>query len=223
MKSYVKNIAVVMVFSLMHSLLQAQAGKDTIPDQTGFLSMGVRSCISIFTTNKKTFVGTGAGGQFALRIAKHFNSHWFADGIVSNISNLAQRIDFHSGFSMMPEVFSPRIGATHIALFPLAGICIDYTRFTITTGENIPGGPTSVDRFSFAVQAGCGATIPVSKRLDISLEAHYMVHIGNDVDININGDQVHLIKKNGVNLEGHFLLALSIDYKLFRLWGRKSS
>ncbi len=223
MKSSLKNSVFLIVFSLVATLSFAQAKKDSVPDQTGFLSMGARNSVGIFTSNGKYFVGTGAGGQFALRIAKNFNSHWFADWIVSNIDNKAQRFDFHSGFSMMPEVFSPRIGKTHLALFPLGGICIDYTKFSLTTGNNYTNGPTFLERYSFAVQAGLGATVPLSKRLDFSFEAHYMLHIGTDVDININDQGVILEKKSGTNLEGHLFFAISMDYKLFRLWRKKSS
>ena len=145
MKSYVRNIAIVLIFSFAYTLLQAQEKKDTTADPTGYLSMGARNFISVFTTNGKRFVGTGAGGQFALRIAENFNSHWFADWVTSNIDNLAQRNDFHSGFSMMPHVFSPRMGASHTSLYPLAGFCIDYTKFTITSGKNISAGQKCPD------------------------------------------------------------------------------
>jgi hypothetical protein len=218
-----RKLTVLFLLLFITDLLTAQTNKDSVPDQTGYLSMGARNSVGIFTSNGKYFVGTGAGGQFALRIAKNFNSHWFADWIVSNIENKAQRYDFHSGFSMMPEVFSPRVGKTHIALFPLGGICIDYTKFSITTGNNYTNGPTFLERYSFAVQAGLGLTVPVSKRLDFSFETHYMFHIGTDVEINIDGDNVELIKKTGTNMEGHLFFAISMDYKLFRLWRKKSS
>ena len=216
-------MAIGILLLFVTTLLQAQSQKDSVPDQTGYLSIGARNSVGVFTSNGKYFVGTGAGGQFAIRIAKNFNSHYFADWIVSNIDNKAQRFDFHSGFSMMPEVFSPRMGKTHLALFPLAGICIDYTKFSLTSGKNYKNAPTFQERYSFAVQAGAGATVPVSRRLDFSLEIHYMLHIGTDVDINIDGDNVEIIKKNATNLEGHLFFSISMDYKLFRLWRKKST
>ena len=124
---------------------------------------------------------------------------------------------------MMPQVFSPSLGKKHLAVFPLAGFCIDYTRFKITTGKNITHGPTAVERYSFSAQVGCGATLPVSKRLNFSLETHYMLHVGTDVDIDIEGDNERLFKVKGTNIEGHFVFALSMDYKLISLWGRKRS
>src|ERR1035437_2930995 len=223
MKSYFKKLAIIVVFFSILPSLQAEVKKDTIADPTGYLSMGARNCISVFTTNGKSFIGTGAGGQFALQIAKDFNSHWFADWITSNIDNLAQRNDFHSGFSMMPQIFSIPVGSKHISLFSIAGFCIDYTKFTITNGKKITSGSNYAERSGFAAQAGCGATIPVSYQLNFSLEAHYMLHVGTDVDINMNGNDVQLIKQSGNNLEGHFILALSMDFKLFKLWRKKSS
>src|ERR1035437_3584186 len=147
MKSCLKNVTIILIVFLLHLKLDAQEKKDIGTDKTGFLSMGARNCISVFTTNGKRFVGTGMGGQFALQIAKDFNSHWFADWINSNINNLAQRSDFHSGFSMMPTVFSPRIGKSNIAIYPLGGFCIDYTKFVITSGKNISSGPNYAERY----------------------------------------------------------------------------
>jgi hypothetical protein len=223
MKSYFKKPIILLIFFFIHPLLQAQEKQDSISDPSGFFSLGSRNCISIFTTNGKSFVGTGAGGEFGIWIARDFNSHYFADWIASNIDNIAQRIDFHSGFSMMPQVFAPKAGTTGISAFPLVGICIDYTKFSITSGNNYLNGPKWLERYSFAVQAGAGATLPVSEKLDMTIDGHYMVHIGTDVEIERNGNDVLLVKKGGTNLEGHLLFAFSINYKLFRLWARKSS
>jgi hypothetical protein len=223
MSSLIKYVALTLFLSLLPALMQAQGEKDTVSDPTGYLSMGARNSVGIFESNGEKFFGTGAGGQFALQIAKDFNSHYFADWIVSNIDNLAQRFDFHSGFSMMPQVFSFPAGKKRVSLFPLAGICIDYTKFSITTGNNYKHGPAWLERYSFAVQAGCGATMSVSKRLDFSLETHYMLHIGTDIEIDKEGKNVLLTKLTGTNLEGHLFFAVSMDYKLFRLWRKKSS
>jgi len=221
MKLYLRNIFFALSFSVLPFLSQSQAKSDIMPDPTGYLSMGSRNCFSSFFSGGKAFIGTGAGGEFALHITKDFNSHWFADWIVSNVGNLAQRYDFHSGFSMMPEVFAAHAGNRNIAVFPLAGICIDYSKFTITTGKNISNGPNFVERYSFACQIGLGATLPVSNRLDVSLEMHYMLHIGTCVGISLAGNDVLLekMKPNGnICQEGHYVIALSMDYKLFRLW-----
>jgi len=204
--------------------MQAQWKRDTVSDPTGFLSVGARNCFSSFFSQGKAYVGTGAGGEFALRITKDFNSHYFADWIVSNVNNLAQRFDFHSGFSMMPTVFSPHVGKKQLSMFPLAGICIDYTKMSITTGRDSATLPRYVERYSFAVQAGFGVTLPVSRKLDVSLEAHYMLHIGTCVGINIKDNDVRLLEMQPAGnlcLEGHYVLAVSMDYKLIRLWGRK--
>jgi len=223
MPSSIKIIVIVLIFSLTNTFSQAQEKTDPAADPTGFLSLGVRNCASVFTTNGKRFVGTGVGGQFAMQIADNINSHWFSDWIVSNINNVAQRADFHSGFSIMPQVLSIPTGSNRISLFPLAGFCIDYSKFSITSGKNVDSGPNYAERYSFAAQAGLGATVPVSARLNFSLEAHYMLHVGTDVDIEMNGNDVRLIKQTGTNLEGHFVLALSMDYKLFRLWRKRLS
>ena len=223
MRTHLRIIIAVLIFSFPLSMVQAQEKSPLNP--VGYLSMGARNCFSSFFANKKAFIGTGAGGEFGLRIAKDFNSHWFADWIVSNVGNVAQRIDFHSGFSMMPEVVSAPVGNKHLNMFPLAGICIDYTKFQITAGKNATSGPNWLERYSFAVQAGCGVTLPVSNRLDVSLEAHYMLHIGTCLGINLNGNEVQLLKMQPGQpwcLEGHYVLALSMDFKLFKLWKEKS-
>ncbi|MGD0712074.1 MAG: hypothetical protein ABR968_12955 [Bacteroidales bacterium] len=221
-----KNIAIVLFFSLLTSLMYAQGKRDTITDPTGYLSLGARNCFSSFFSQGRAFIGTGAGGEFAVRIAKDFNCHWFTDWVVSNVDNLAQRDDLHGGFSMMPQVLSPRIGNRHLAMFPLVGICLDYSKFLITTGKNISSGPNFVERYSWAVQCGLGATLPVSSRLDFSLEMQYMLHMGTCVGINLYGNEVQLLKMKpagNVCLEGHYIISLSMDFKLFKLWVKRSS
>jgi len=223
MKNSLKIFTALVLF-LPHPLaVMAQEVNDTEKEDNSprYISFGARSCTSIFFSNGKRYVGTGAGGQFGAQITPHFNSHYFADWIVSNIDNNAQRIDFHSGFSMMPAVLTPKIKSTPVSIFPLGGICIDYTRFTITTGKNSTGGPRKLDRYSFAVQAGAGATFGVTPRLDFSVQGHYMVHIGTDIDMKLDGDNVTLIRENGTNLEGHFVVAVSMDYKLIKIWNPK--
>ena len=221
MRKYIRNITIVLIFTLPQTLLLAQEKSNSTLDPVDYLSIGARNCFSSFFSGKRAFVGTGAGGQFGYRIAKNFNSHYFADWIVSNVANLAQRFDFHSGFSMMPEVISAPAGKNHISLFPLAGICIDYTKLSVTTGKTKAQSPRFVERYSFACQIGFGATLPVSNRLDISLEAHYMLHIGTCVGINLlDNNEVQLLQMQpggNVCLEGHYVLALSMDFKLFKL------
>ncbi len=186
MGSLIKRVLFILSFSILQLSLIAQDIRDINGDQTGYLSLGARNSLGMFRTNGKSFTGTGAGGQFGIRIAKDFNSHYFADWITSNIDNVAQRNDFHSGFSMMPQLFTPKLANSHVEIFPLAGICIDYTKFSITSGNNYLNGPKWLERYSFAVQAGFGGTLPVSKDLDFTMDAHYMLHIGTDVEIERN-------------------------------------
>ena len=55
-------------------------------------------------------------------------------------------------------------------------------------------------------------------RWDASLVSQYMVHLGTDVHAEEHGDEVHFYKEKGAGLEGHLLVHLSFNYKLFDAW-----
>lgn len=221
MRTVFGNIFTAVFFLGNTLILFSQENKTD--SKVGFLSLGVRNSIGFFFTEGKIFTGTSVGGQFGLRITENLNSHWFGDYIITNFSNLAQRADVHGGFSMMPNVFARSGNHSRISAFPLAGFCIDYTKISVTNGKNVSSGPSFAERYSFATQFGLGVHTPISERLDFSLETHYMLHIGTDIDLKLNNDEVEIIKNKGTNLEGHLLFAASIEYKLFRLWERRCS
>ena len=68
------------------------------------------------------------------------------------------------------------------------------------------------------MQAGLGTHYNFTSRFDASLQAQYMVHLGNDINTSFENGIVTFAQKGGVNLEGHILVSLSVNYKLADLW-----
>jgi len=67
----------------------------------GIFSLGVRVPISAFNDGDWRNMGTGAGGQFRIRIAERLNTDWFFDYVTGNVGNFASRTDYHIGWSVV--------------------------------------------------------------------------------------------------------------------------
>lgn len=180
----------------------------------GVLSVGGRSVLSMFNDGKWGDMGVGTGGQFMLQFSNRVNTAWFLDYITSGVGGYANRTDYHIGWSVMYYLVPSNAEKTpKWQPYILAGHCFDYSNIKDNTND-----ANFKERWSSAVQAGLGTHYNFTQRLDVSAQAQYMIHLGNDIDSNNENGQVNFISKNGVNLEGHILLTLSVNYKLADLW-----
>ena len=68
---------------------------------------------------------------------------------------------------------------------------------------------------------GLGTHLNAGRNYDISVSSQYMIHLGTHIDIDDSGSSPLLSKSKGVNLEGHLLFTISINYKLGYLWYRR--
>lgn len=187
----------------------------------GQFSLGIRSTTSLFSD--ESGVGNGFGGQFRLRFSHLLNTEWFADYITSDLQDgLGNRTDYHIGWSVM---FYPGFAYTNNARLKmqpyfLAGHCFDYTTFETTNfiEQNI------YSRWSSAVQAGLGFHLPLHERVDFSMSAQYMYHVGKEIETatryNAAGTPFLYIddgpKSSG--LEGHLLVTCSLNFRIADLW-----
>ena len=78
---------------------------------------------------------------------------------------------------------------------------------------------------------GTGLSFNLTPRLDFTPKLQYMVHLGSDIhaDMGSGGHDHHhghnhggvtLTEHKGIDLEGHLLISLSMNYKIGKLWGR---
>lgn len=188
----------------------------------GQFSLGVRSCISLFSDNGSG-LGTGSGGQFRIRLYNYLSTEGFADYIISNIGNIGIRTDYHIGWSVI--FYSPKpkpFRKYHPIPYVLAGHCFDYTRIQ---GNNPFYQQTGVDlsRWSSAVQGGFGFHVPFAERVDISFNAQYMIHIGKDLvaETRYAGsyrEPFLYVQKDDVGSDGHLLISLSLNIRCADLW-----
>jgi opacity protein-like surface antigen len=172
----------------------------------GIFSLGVRTPISAFNDGDWRNMGTGAGGQFRIRIAERLNTDWFFDYVTGNVGDFASRTDYYLGKKSPDEV--------KVQPYVIAGHCFDYTNQKDNNNRS-----NFAERWSSAVQAGFGAHFNVTKRFDVSTTLQYMIHMGTDIHAEKNEfDEVVFEKESGVNLEGHMFFNVSLNYKIVDLW-----
>jgi opacity protein-like surface antigen len=180
-------------------------------NQGGLLSLGVRSTISAFNDSETNNFGKGIGGQFRMQLSERVNTDWFFDYLTSDIGSVANRTDYHIGWSVLfypylkeKQLFKPYI---------VAGHCFDYSYMAENSDKN-----NSAKRWSSAVQAGIGTHINITKRMDLSITSQYMMHLGGHIHPVITSGSVSFENEGGFSLEGHLLLTVGLNYKLIDLW-----
>lgn len=198
-----KSTLILIFLSITSLFLSAQ---DTLSG--GQLSLGGRSTLSLFDSDGW---GLGTGGQFRIQLSSRANTDWFADYISINVQDKIRSEYYHIGWSVL---FYPIKNTRNIQPYVLAGHCFDYNKKTILTSN------TSLNRWGSAVQGGLGTHIHLSKRFDISLTCQYMIHLTAELESVINASNVSIVKGNTNTFEGHMLSTLSVNYKLFHLWGK---
>lgn len=181
--------------------------------ESGQFSLGMRNTFSAFGSSG--YNGLGYGGQFRIRLGKKLNTEWYADWITTDIGGLGKREDGHIGWSVMFYPLSQLPEKGKISSFLLAGHCFDYTKIN---AYRTSLAPDSKHRLSTAVQMGLGANYMIGERTDVSLSAQYMSHLGSEIEtekkINEATGEKYLAideKKNGLTLEGHLLITLSLN------------
>jgi hypothetical protein len=180
----------------------------------GMFSLGVRSTVSAFNDGVWKNVGVGSGGQFNVQATNRVNTAWFFDYISGGVGAYAHRTDYHIGWSVMYYLVpSSTEKLVKIQPYILVGHCFDYSNLKDNSNQN-----NFAERWSSAIQAGFGSHYNFSKRCDLFLQAQYMIHLGNDIDANKINGAIVFTNENRVNLVGHILISVGINYKITDLW-----
>ena len=181
-------------------------------NQGGLFSLGIRSTTSIFEHNNFGVQGFGYGGQMRVQLANRLNTEWYFDYMRGSIDQVVNRTDYHVGWSVM-YYFTAKL-APPVKPYIVAGHCFDRTELY----ENANRG-NSISKGSSAIQAGAGCHFNLSPRMDITLLAQYMFHLGKDVHAHIHeGEPIEFESHKGTGIEGHLLLNVGINYKIADLW-----
>lgn len=204
------KIKIIVLYFLLVFVSNAQE-LNLKKTESGLFSLGARSTLSLFNDGNKSDYGAGVGGQFRLQVSERVNTDWFFDYLTSDIKNLGNRSDFHIGWSVL---FYPWLKPNQLVKpYFLAGHCFDYSRMVANA---VP--QNFAERWSSAVQFGIGTHFNLTQRLDLSLTSQYMIHLGNHIHAEIHDDMIHFHEEKGGTLEGHLLITIGLNVKLFDLW-----
>lgn len=203
---------ILLVSVSIPSLLMAQE-----PHNSGRFELGMRQTASLFGHENSAAIGTG--GHFRLMLGKRLNTEWFADYMVTDISNLGKRNDAHIGWSVMFYLLNKE---HKIEPYVIAGHCFDYTRVTVFNTLISDQSDQTSKRWSSAAQVGLGAQYHLSNRFNLSFTSQYMVHLGKDIHTqldNSNGiNQLEIEVHDDLTFEGHLFLTLGLNIKIADLW-----
>lgn len=204
-----RSILLLMLIPFM------SAAQEHLDKESGYFQLGVRNTVSAFSDDGAN--GFGYGGQFRIRVLSRVNTDWFADYITTDIAGLARREDLHIGWSVLTYPLNYETTKGKVTPYILAGHCFDYTKVSLNNSTIYK------DKFSSAVQAGIGAHYNITDRMDVSLTAQYMMHLGYDVHahvgLNYEGQkEVEIYKEPIRGIEGHMLINLSMNVLLFDMW-----
>jgi opacity protein-like surface antigen len=204
----------IILLSLLIPQLSTAQDREHLDKESGYFQLGVRNTMSAFTDDGAS--GFGYGGQFRIRVLSRVNTDWFADYITTDIGGIARREDLHIGWSVLTYPLNYETTKGKVTPYFLAGHCFDYTKVS----KNNSG--LFKEKWSSAVQAGLGAHYNVTDRMDISLTAQYMMHLGYDIHaevFDLEGQRDVLIEKEkNRGVEGHLLVNLSLNVRLFDMW-----
>lgn len=191
--------------------------KQAFTDQEGgAFSLGARNDINIFTAAPK-YPGIGTGGSARIQVLDRLNTEWFGDYISGNLYNKAHRVDAHIGWNVMFYILKPKGFTRKFTPFIAAGHCFDYTSITLN-GEN----QKQYSKWTSAVQMSVGCHYNITPRFDVSLATLYDLHLGNDLDSDLNPDgSVSITQSKGAGWEGHVMIIVSAHYKICKLWNTK--
>lgn len=204
---------IYLIFLCSFGTFQAQ----DILAPKGLFSLGARSTFSFFDHHGGG-VGTGAGGQFRIQLSERINTEWYLDYLSSQKDNIIGRQDLHIGWSVFYYYLKNNASSQKLLQpFFEIGHCFDFTKV------NEIGTNNFAERWSSAVQLGTGVSFNITPRFDASFKTQYMIHLGSDISTDVIQDghdhaHVSITEHKGVDLEGHLLCTISLNYKIGNLW-----
>lgn len=199
--------------------LLAQDGtpEKIVYQQKGEVSVGLRTTTSLF--GHDNIPGLGVGGQMRWQLWDYINTEWFADWITIDLKGAGTRNNAHIGWSVM---FYPYPKGRVVPYF-VAGHCFDFAKVTPLSTPYLDRSADVETRWSSAIQAGLGSHFYLNERFNVSLQAQYMLHLGEHLDYELQstGSGYYLDTDShldGPGLEGHVLLTASLNVRIADLW-----
>lgn len=202
----------IMVLALVFFIIPVKSQDLNLKkNRGGIISLGGRNSIGIVNDGKWRKPGFGTGGHFRLQFSDRVNSEWFIEYLTANISDYAWKADTHIGWSVLYYLTNKPEAV--IQPYLLAGHCFEHLKYT----DNF-NSKNFAERWSASLQGGVGTHFNITRRFDISLVAHYMIHLGTKIFTSNVEKTTTFTKKKGAGIHDHILLNISLNYKIADLW-----
>ena len=177
----------------------------------GIFSLGIRTPFLITNSANEINLFQGLGCQARLQLGRHYNTEWFAEYMSGRFGDSIIRHDLHFGAEFM---LYPQLRKHRVEPFVLAGPLGVHSGFH----EQV-NSANKASIWNFGLQGGLGMHINVTWRTDITLSAQYLFNFGRKIQALNTGDQIIFSTYQSAG-DGHVMLNMSFNFKMFDLWKR---
>ncbi len=185
---------------------------------SGNLQFGFRGTINPFTKNGTSWVSYGA--QLRVKVARRFNTEWFADYYPSIMKGKTERKDIRAGavalYYPLHEIYTGKECTPYFSFGTTA-------TYTTITARKFDANEQQVSRWSFGILAGMGMLLHVTPKMDIGFVTQYIGQLGSRFKFNststISPERFPVqLPTTKVNFEGQLLFCMSMNYTIGDLW-----
>ena len=180
--------------------------------EPGVFSVGIRTGIVLSNSHPGWNVGQGWGIQTRIMATKQINTEWYFDFFHGGYGDEAVRTDGHIGALVF---LYPQRRLQRVAPFLAIGPNADYVKLRDRENEE-----NFDSRWSMAMQTGIGMHVHLTWRSDLTIMPSYMLHFGNEVKLQLDDGASVMLPQEGSGADGHFLITVSMSYKIADLWKR---
>lgn len=181
--------------------------------RSGLSSVGLMrvSFNSIINENGFPPIGTGAHGR--IQLSNHLVYEGFFD-FISYSNDYSRRNDIRFGPNLLiyfrkkiVPIFQP-----YLTVGTTVG-CDFY--FDLSNRKN------KRKSWFYGAQIGLGTHFNLTPRVDISLTCQYLISFSRNIETNTTNEVVEYVKAKGYSPRNQLTTVLSINYRIFDLWGSK--
>jgi len=214
------KILILALLGIANTEQKAEAQQPKVQNaNSGKLQFGFRGTVNPHLPSGASWLSYGA--QLSLKVARRFNSEWFADYYPSAGKGNVERNDIRIGaaalYYPLHEIYTGKVCT------PYFSIGTSYTSSKITT-RNLDSQLTNVSRWGIGLIAGMGMLLHISPKFDLGFVSQYLGQVGSQFKTGettaLNNSERIIVQQpdTRINYEGQMIFCMSVNYTLGDLW-----